>query len=99
MKTRTAYVPRSLSQVGATLKLPVGTGAGDRAGEVEIRVIGDSSTTSTVIEALRAAANAGRIRMIPPRSIDSAPRSGGTVDASVGFLGFLDSDDHWVQVY
>ncbi len=95
MKTRTAYVPRSLSQVGATLKLPVGT----RAGEVEIRVIGDSSTTSTVIEALRAAANAGRIRMIPLASIDSAPRSGGTVDASVGFLGFLDSDDHWVSVH
>lgn len=66
----------------------------------EIQILDDGCWPHTVIEALRSAARAGRIKVVS-RAETSAPRARHSDSAVVSheFRGFLDHNDRWIPIY
>jgi hypothetical protein len=80
-----------------------GTAAGHAAqapGVFEIRIRGHGSWQASVIEALRVAAQAGRIRITSTGKTGAAgKKSANAVVLSGEFRGYLDAEDRWIPIY
>jgi len=69
-------------------------------GGFEIRIRGHGSWQQSVIEALRAAAQAGRIRIVSTGKTGAARKKNSNAMVLSGeFRGYQDAEDRWIPIY
>jgi len=74
--------------------------AAQAPGGFEIRIRGHRSWRQSVIEALRAAAQAGRIRIVSTGKTSAARKKSSNAMALSGeFHGYQDAEDRWISIY
>ena len=77
-----------------------GAHAAQASGGFEIRIRGHGSWQQSVIEALRSAAQAGRIRIVSTGKTGAARKSSSNSVVMSGELrGYLDAEDCWIPIY
>lgn len=84
----------------ATVDVTASAHSGEASGIFEIRIRGHGSWQQSVVEALRSAVQAGRIRIVSNNKPGARRKS--TSDAPVlsgDFRAYLDAEDRWIPIY